>query len=163
MTEFKLQGEATTEGDELAPREFKVIPAGTVLLAEVLSVEVRDSFFWLDVEDHSKGKQKEVNFKFGIVDKGEFNNWKVYGTTPTTFNVNEKCKLRRWVEEIFAFDALPSGFEFDTDDLIGEPVNVVIGHRTYNDKTTGKPVTKVFVESLVRFSGGFEETTDDQF
>lgn len=163
MAQFTLEESVppsdTPDGEK---KEYKVIPAGKYL-AEILDVEVRDGFFWVDVEDHSKGKQKKVNFKFAVDEDGEWKNWKVFGDTPTTFNNHENCKLRRWVEEIFAYDDLPAGFKLDTSDLIGQPVYMIVAHKTYNDKTTGQPVTKAFVENLVRYTGGYEETSEQAF
>lgn len=163
MTQFTMPAEETTEEGGTAPKEFKLLPDGAILLAEVLEAEERDSFFWIDKEDHSKGKQREVNFKFAIIEEGEYKGWKVWGTTPTTFNHNENCKLRHWVEEIFAWDEVPAGTTFDTSDLLGQPVSVIIAHKDYVDKTTGKDKTRVFVENLVRYDEGYEETTLNAF
>ncbi len=163
MTQFTMPAPVEEADGGTAPKEFKLLPQGAILLAEVLEAEVRDSFFWVDVEDHSKGKQKEVSFKFAIIEDGPYKGWKVWGNTPTTFNHNENCKLRHWVEEIFAWNEVPAGTSFDTADLLGQPVNVIIGHRTYNDKNTGESKTRVFVENLVRWDESYEETTDTAF
>jgi hypothetical protein len=158
MATFTLGQSGNGEGGELV-----LLPAGTPLLAEVVKVEVKDHpFFWKDKDDHSKGKQEQVAFTFKVIDEEFFGRF-VYGDTPTTFNDNERCKLRRWVEEIFAFDNLAPGFEFETDTLVANPVYVVMRHDTYNDKITGEPKTVQRVDTLIRFEGGYEESSDDAF
>lgn len=159
MTMFTLE-DTTTGGDEGA-KEFSLIPAG-MHLTEVVGAEVRESFFWEDPEDHSKGKQNEVSFKFIITDgpsKGRF----IWGKTPTTFNNNERCKLRHWVQEIFGVDEISPGFQFELSDLVGEPVNIEVGHRSWTDKTTGLPKSAANVDNVVRYAGISEETLDDAF
>lgn len=153
---FTLEDTATTE-----EAEFSIIPIGT-FLAEVVDAEVRDSFFDLDRDKPELGKQKEVSFKF-IIREGPAESRFIWGKTPTTFNNNEKCKLRHWVEEIFGVDELSPGFQFELTDLIGEPVNVVVAHRSWNDKVTGKPKTAANVDAVVRFAGSIEESIDDAF
>lgn len=134
-------------------RTFAPLPAGEIMLAEVVDVEERDSFFWVDKEDESKGKQREINWKFRIVDPTypEYAGRFVWGRTPTTFTTHENCKLRLWAEEVFGskFDV---GFDFDLPDLIGQDVRVVIGNETYFSKKLDKQVTKDFVDSLLRAS-----------
>lgn len=143
--------------------EVSLLPAGVPLLAEVVKAEVREHpFFWKDKNDHSKGKEEQVSFTFKILDD-EFNGRFVYGDTPTIFNDNERCKLRRWVEEIFAFDSLAPGFQFGLDDTVGNPVYVIMRHETYTDKTTNMPKTVQRVDSLTRYVGGYEESSDDAF
>jgi len=157
MSLFTL--EDTTSGDDA--QEFSIVPVGT-FQAEVVDAEVRDSFFDLDRDKPELGKQKEVSFKFVLKDgpaKGRF----IWGKTPTTFNNNEKCKLRHWVEEIFGVDELSPGFQFELTDLIGEPVNVVVAHRSWNDKTTGQPKSAANVDTVVRYMGSVEESIDDAF
>jgi len=148
------------EAPETNERVRALLPAGEVFVAQVLDAEERDSFFWIDKDDHSQGKQREVSFKFKILDEGEFFEQYAYGKTSTAFNMGDRCKLRLWVEEILAIDELTPGFELDLEMLIGNPVNIVIGHNTYNDKKTGLPKTNAFVESVLRYT---EEDTVDSF
>lgn len=128
---------------------FEIIPEGTILSTVVEKAEVKDSFFWNDKEDHSKGKQQEVAFTFKVTEDGEYLDRKIFGRTSTAFTTHDNCKLRRWVEEIFAFIDLPVGFEFNTDNLQDQPVQVVVGLNKYTDKK-GDPQERNFADNLIR-------------
>lgn len=157
MTTFVLTQSTSGEGTQ------ELLPTGVLLYAEVANVEVREHpFFLKDKDDPSKGKQEQVSFRFLIMDE-QYAGRTVFGDTPTTFNDNERCKLRRWVEEIFAFDTLTPGFQFELSDLVGNPVYVIMRTETYNDKKTGEQKTVQRVDSLVRVEGTYEETSDDAF
>lgn len=129
MAEFILTASDTLdEGVEGGAREYTLIPEGSILDAEILDVEVRDSYyFWVDPDDHSKGKEKEVSFKFKVTEPGPNKDDWIWGSTSTVFNTHPNCKLRLWVEEIFAVeDSLPADFTLDTSDLKGQPVRIVV-------------------------------------
>jgi hypothetical protein len=117
MTEFVLE-----------EQDFQLIPEGDVLAAEVAQCEVRDTPF--DDDKNPGEKQKEVSFRFEITESGEFYGRTVFGRTPTTFNTNENCKLRQWVQELLGMDKLPENFRFNTDTLIGLPCRVSVAQRT---------------------------------
>lgn len=139
-------------GDTLILEEapvYELLPADLVVMAEVVSAAVKDSLFWIDKDNHSLGKQKEVAFKFKVTEDGPYYDRFVYGRTSTTFNSNDNCRLRQWVEEIFAFGDLPVGFEFDTDSLAGQPVKIVVGINEYTDKKGDFKQTN-YVLSLLR-------------
>lgn len=129
--------------------DFAVIPAGTKLEALVEAVKVEDSFFWNDKDDHSKGKQKKVSFKFKVDDEenSDYNGRILFGDTNTKFNNHPNCHLYTWVSEIYGVDELPVGFKLDLEDLVG--LNVVVELDTYKKKTdkegqeTGNKVTGV--------------------
>lgn len=118
MAEFKL-----TEGTQF---EYESLPADSVLEAEVVDVTVEDSFFWVDDNDHSKGKKQQVSFRFRVTD-GEYAGRNFWGNTPTYFDSSPNCRLRVWVEELLGADELPVGFSFDTDMLVGAPCRIVLG------------------------------------
>lgn len=143
---FKL-----TESDG---EEYVAIPANSVLLAEVLKVEERDSFFWNDVDDHSKGKQREVSFRFKVIDDGEYNGRNIWGKTPTTFSTHPDCKLRVWVQEILGVDDLPKDFEFEEEDLEGSEVKIVVSNYDKKNKD-GSITTKDQVADVMR-AGDFQ-------
>jgi hypothetical protein len=132
---------------------FELIPEETILEAEVVNCEQRETPFWIDVDDHSKGKQEEISFRFKVTEPGEFFGRTLFGRTPPWFNTSPKCRLRIWTQEILGVDELAEGFEFDTDDLITMPVKIVIGHQTIKK---GKPDEEVRdrVVDLIRMDGG---------
>lgn len=137
--------------------DYVVVPAGTYY-AEVVSVTVRDSNF--DDERNPGQKQKEVRFQFRIVDDRypDVNGQFVWGRTPTTFTNHENCKLRMWVEEIFNFNTLPVGFEFDTDSMVGQPVQVVVKNRNGRDRD-GNPKVFASVDTVLRVAT-YEDSSD---
>lgn len=143
MTEFVLE-----EGVD-----FQLIPDGEVLAAEVIVCEVRETPF--DDEKNPGEKQKEVSFRFQVTEPGEYENRQVFGRTPTTFNSNEACKLRMWVQELLGMDKLPEKFRFNTDTLIGLPCRVSVSQRTSkpSDKNPrGK--TSNYVFDVLRANSG---------
>lgn len=131
--------------------EFPVIPENAVLAAEIVDCKERETMWDIDKEDPTKGKQREVSFRFRITEDGDWYNRQVFGRTPTTFSTHPDCKLRVWVQEILDFDELPADFEFEPEDLVGMTTRVLIGNRPKNnaDGTVGK---KEFVESVQRLS-----------
>jgi hypothetical protein len=153
MAEFELEDSP----------EFVAIPEGEVLEAEIVSAEVKESPFWKDQNDHSKGKQQQVGFKFRIVESGEYEDRVIFGNTPTTFTSHPDCKLRVWVLEILGEDEFPLGFRFNTDNLVGMFVKVVVGNydKKNADGTTSK---RDRVDTLIRLSGGaeFEEFSEPE-
>ena len=132
--------------------EIQAIPANEVLAAEIVTCEERETPFWIDDKDHSKGKQRQVSFWFRITEDGEYYGRNLFGNTPTTFSTHPDCKLRIWVQEVLDMDSLPEGFEFEPSDLEGLPVKVVVGNRPKTNQD-GSVTQKDFVEQVIRLSG----------
>lgn len=147
-------GETFTLGETIAT-EYPVTPPGTYY-AVVESVTTRDSRYL----DDNGNKQKEVAFRFKIVDDRypESDGNLVFGRTSNKFTNHENCKLRQWVLEIFGYNDVPLGFNFDTDDLVGQPVQVVISNNEGKDKE-GNPRTYVNVDTLLRVNA-YEDSSD---
>lgn len=103
------------------------IPGDTTMEAVVAEVKEQDSRWLVDDDDPSKGKKREISFRFAITEEGEFNDRWVWGSTPPWFNDSPKCKFRIWVQEILGVDELPVGFNVELDDLVGAPVRIHIG------------------------------------
>lgn len=139
--------------EEREDTEFEVIPADTVLETTLEEVEVKESPFWLDDDDHSKGKKKQVSFKFKVTEEGDYKNRVLWGNTPTTFSTHPDCKLRVWVQEILGQDDLGGGFTFDTDHIEGLPVKVVVGNRTGRHQD-GTPKVKDYADGVIRMESG---------
>jgi hypothetical protein len=165
-----------------AAEVFDVIPEGAILEAEVISAKEQDSFFWIDKNDESKGKQREVSFRFVITDDAEyavekedergnvaqelvsFTNRQLFGRTPTTFSNHPDCKLRVWVQEILQLDDIPVDFELDQEEdgsipaLEGMPVKVAVSH--YQKKNAdGSYSPKEQVSDVMRI-GGFADASE---
>jgi hypothetical protein len=151
MTEFVLE-----EG-----QEFALIPEGEVLAAEVIACEVRETPF--DDEKNPGQKQKEVSFRFQITEQGDYHARHVFGRTPTTFNTNDACKLRQWVQELLGMDKLPENFRFNTDTLIGLPCRVSVAQRTSKPSTANpRGKTSNYVFDVLRVNSG-SLLVDDPF
>lgn len=113
--------------------DFRLIPDGTILTAEIIRCEDRETPFKDEKKSEETGKdvmQREVSFTFQVTEPGEFYARTVFGRTPTTFNTSEQCKLRLWVQELLAIDLLPEKFRFSTDTLEGLPCRIAVGVRT---------------------------------
>lgn len=131
---------------------FEAIPADTILECEVEQVEDRETPFWIDRNDESKGKQRQVSFRFRVTGPEEYKGRVLFGNTPTTFSNHPDCKLRVWVQEILGQDQLPVGFKLDLSQLEGAPVKVAIGNRD-KKAADGSTVTKDFVADVMRVTG----------
>lgn len=118
------------------------IPDGTVVDAELVEVGERDGRFWIDKDDHSKGKQREINWKFRITEDGPFFDRFVWGNTPTWFDNHPACKFRIWTQELLGYDELPLGFELDIEDLPGQPCRIRVKLWESNGKS-GNEVSDV--------------------
>jgi hypothetical protein len=114
------------------------IPEKAVFEAEILSVELRDTR-WDDEyntdEDGNPLKKKEYNFKFGVLDEGEFKDRWVWGSTSNWFADDPRCRLTQWIKAILDEDILPEGFVFDTDNLVNMRCRVIIGAKQRKNGT----------------------------
>lgn len=137
---------------------FEAIPEDTILEAEIDTVEERETPFDIDKNDPSKGKQRQVSFKFRVTQEGEHNGRVLFGNTTTTFSNHPDCKLRVWVQEILGQDKLPLGFKLDLSQLEGAPIKVVVGNRT-KKAADGTDVVKDYVDTVMRVTG-FADAAD---
>lgn len=133
---------------ELRLEETKMpdaIPDGTVLPAVVETILERESPFKKD----DGSTQMEVNFRFRVT-SGEYKDRVLFGTTPTTFSTDPRCKLRVWVQEIMGMDELPANTKVDTDHLQGLTCNIVVAER-FSKGADGKTlVSKNRVQDVKR-------------
>lgn len=129
------------EDRSASPTQGEIIENHTVVEAEVTKVEEQDSFF---IDEETGLKKRQVGFEFTIRG-GEFDGKRIWGTTPTTWSTDERCKLRIWAQEVLGCE-IPAGVPLDTDDLTGKHCRVVVGLRT--NKTTG--IQKNFASDVMR-------------
>lgn len=130
--------------DDQGYPERTPIPDKSSFEAVLLSVEQQDSRWDLDDTDPSKGKKKELVFKFEIMDPdGEFNERWVWGRTTSAFTTHPSNKLRQWVQGILDEDVLPDGFVLDTTALVDRRCRVIVGAREKKTGGVGNFVTDV--------------------
>ncbi len=98
-------------------------PHESVFEAEVLEVKHQNSRWKFDNSDEFK---KEFNFKFRVLDAGDFHDRFFWGSTPEWFSNDPRCKLQRWIKSVYDEPVLPQGFELDTDDLADMRCIIVI-------------------------------------
>lgn len=111
--------------------EFALIPAGTVLRAQVNKVS-KDTKPW---KNKTTGEAiVKVSFEFQVIEEGEFENRRVWGETWPEFTDDAGCVLRAWVQEILGVDTLEPGFSFRPSDLVGLTTRIDVGI----DSWTGK-------------------------
>lgn len=146
--------------EEREEGSFSVIPADTILEAEIESVKKIVKPF----TDDNGDPVRRVEFAFRIIDDN-FHGRKVWGDTPTTFTTHPDCKLRAWVQEALAVSELPKSFTFNTDSLQGEKVRVVVGVREW--VKDGETQQRNFVTDVLRSRDAnslpVNEFSDDPF
>lgn len=136
----------------------EIIPADTIVEAELINAEERETPFWVDDKDHSKGKSQQVSYTFKVVDGGEYNDKLIFGNTSTYYS--DTSKFGSWVRELLAMDELPD--EFDLEALIGARVKVIVGNR--QKEINGEMVTSGhFAETIARLADDDYIAADDAF
>lgn len=131
---------------------FEAIPQDTVVEAEIEQVEERVTPFDIDKNDPSKGKQKQVSFRFRVTGPSEYEGRVLFGNTTTNFSNHPDCKLRVWVQEILGQDQLPVGFKLDLEQLEGAPIKVVVGNKPKKN-ADGTESVRDFADQLIRVTG----------
>ncbi len=131
----------------------EVMDNHTVVEAEVTTVKEDDSFF----KDDDGNTKRQVSFEFTVTDPN-YEGRRVWGSTPTTWSTDERCKLRIWAQEILGCE-IPAGVPLDTDDLVGKRCRVVVGLRT--NKTTG--IQKNFASDVMRLKTPVSSNSNQPF
>lgn len=117
---------------EPASRERKIIPHDTELLVQVVDISEKEINYTRD--DGSKATV--INFKFKIIEPGEFYDQWVWGETWPDFYPGNRCRLYRWVAELYGEQKLPDNFELDFGHLIGKVAKANIGYES-GDRADG--------------------------
>jgi len=136
----------TVPPEEGEKKEFDIIPDDTILGAVVVKSEKAVKPY----KDDDGNPIIKVEFSFKVTDEGEYRNRRVWGETPTTFTTHPDCKLRAWVQEALAVAELPKDFTFNLADLNDQPVRVVVGVRSWTDKSTGNLQERNYVKDVIR-------------
>lgn len=121
---------------------FELLPEDSVIEVTVSNIETSE---WTDPA--TAETRKNLNWTFTINTPGEWETKRIWGNTSLVFNTNPNCKLRNWSQSILNTE-LDSGFQLDTDDLIGRRARVVVGHKDGKDRE-GKAVKRQFVADLL--------------
>ena len=137
---------------------FEPIPDQTIVEADIESVEERETPWDVDDNDPSKGKAKQVSFKFRVTGPEEYKGRVLFGNTTTTFSNHPDCKLRVWTQEILGQDKLPLGFKLDLEQLEGAPIKVLVGHKI-KTAADGTKIPRDYADSLLRVTG-FADAAD---
>ncbi len=120
--------EAVAEGGDVGSdgtrREYEKIPGGTWVDATVVKVAEETKPFKDDDGNEITKVAFTFEFQYGGQDR------KAWGETSTKFVFHPNCKLRNWSQEILATD-LPEEFVLNTDHLVGEKCQVLIGYREW--------------------------------
>ena len=143
MPVFELK--ETTLDDEEVRKEFPVIPEDTILRAEVVEVKQETKPF----KDDDGNPVVKVVFQFKVTDD-DFTRQRVWGETPVTFTNHPDCKLRSWMQEIMGGEIDVVGTKVNTDDLVGCECRIVVGNRSWTDKTTGEVKRRHFAKDVLR-------------
>jgi hypothetical protein len=84
----------------------------------------------------------EVSFKFRIVG-GDFDGRWVWGSANASWDETDGCRLFGWTKEIMGVDTLPSGFVFDTDNLVSLNCRIHVQQYVKSDGSIGNKVKNV--------------------
>lgn len=104
---------------------------GKVVRAKILDIKEKETPFWIDDEDHSKGKKMQFNFRFECLD--EIKGWPesvgkwFWGSTGTVLSRHPNCHLYQWVCAIAQVDEIEAGYKVDMTDLIDLECNILLG------------------------------------
>lgn len=150
---------SASSGGSDTPEE--IIPNG-IYLAVLEDAKERDSNFLVNKDKPELGKEREINYKFKIIDE-RYPDRVVWGTTPTWFTLSEKCKFRNWVQEILNVDELDEGFDFELEQLFDMPVNVQIENKEYFSKKYNENRTATNVVNVIRYTDDDDYPDDDSF
>ncbi len=118
-----------------SPDDFELIPEHDIVSARLQDVTMR-TFTW-DGEEVEKLKWTVV-----ITDPGPWQGKELFGDTSTNFTVHPNCKAYNWAKALTG-KSYDNGEELDTDDLLGLPCRVMIGHKKDKGGTTWMRVREV--------------------
>ncbi len=101
---------------EATESDFELIPEGTVVAAVVKEIEHKELSFG-----------PRLNWKFDVTE-GEYKGWTVNDGTSPKFSIDPPSKMYEWAVQLLQ-RTFEVGDTIDTDDLIGLPCRIEIGHK----------------------------------
>lgn len=105
---------------EATESDFEIIPEGEIVVAKVMEIEEKE-FDW----------GKRLNWRF-LVTEGEHQGLNINDGTSPKFSIDPASKLYEWACALLG-RTFELGDKIDTDDLIGLPCRIEVGHKP--DKT----------------------------
>lgn len=124
--------------------ERQPIPNNSYFEAVVLDITEQESLWDIDENDPSKGKKKQLSWKFKIIDPGgEFDNRYVWGTTSMFFSTSPQNKLRQWIQAVLNIPVLPEGYAVDTEELHNKQCLIIVGAKEKRAGGISNRVTEV--------------------
>ena len=105
--------------------EFALIDENEIINCRLTNVENND--FVYDGEDIHR-----LRWLFTIMEDGQWKGKTLFGDTSTTFTAHPNCKAYNWAVAISGRN-FENGEDFDTDDLIGLPCRIIVGHKAGKD------------------------------
>jgi hypothetical protein len=119
---YVLQEPQSTE------QEGGPIPDDSFLEVEILGI--REAF--RENKDKTE-KYEKLRWRFQVADpESDFDGRVLFGETSRSFVCHRDCKLYAWTQQIMGYE-LPTGFELETDDLIGRRCIVHVGAEERKD------------------------------
>ena len=125
--------------EETGGGDFLTLPADTIIPVIVDSIEERN----VPGKDGGSGWDK-LNFRFKILDLpdalqeqyGVLVGSTIFGSVSARLTTHPDNKLRQWSEALLDLGELDSGFELDTDMLVGRKARAVVGLWTRKSDNT---------------------------
>ncbi len=127
---------------------FEMIPEGEIVAAKVVGIEGK-SFDWGD----------RLNWKFEVTEKGNWDGYKINGSTSLKFTIDPPSKFYEWSVELLG-RTFEVGESVETDDLIGLPCRIEIEWQEDKDDEK-KHWMRAY--SLIRARGTSGVTSEDVF
>lgn len=128
---------------------FEMIPEGTIIGAKVSEIEQKT----LDFGDR-------LNWKFEIIESGQFEGYRINGSTSMKFTIDPPSKFYEWATQILG-RTFEVGEAVDTDDLIGLPCRIEIEHKA--DKDDPERMWMRVATVIAPRDGGTPKTAEDVF
>lgn len=100
--------------------DFVLIPEGTVVVAMVKEIEEKELSFG-----------PRLNWKFEVTE-GEYKGWTINDGTSPKFSIDPPSKMYEWTVQLLQ-RTFEVGDPMNTDDLIGLPCRIEIGHKPDKD------------------------------
>lgn len=120
----KLKGTPPSSGEGGRP---ELIAQNDIVDARLANVEVRSFSF----ENRETGVMEDVTklrWDFVVLDEGDWKGKTIFGDTSTNFTNHPNCKAFNWVASLTGRQ-YEEGEDLDTDDLLGLPCRIIIGHK----------------------------------
>lgn len=129
--------------------KWEKYPVGSRVSARVADIEL-DEWSFTDKKTNELKNVQQIKWTFTIMDKGTWQGKDVFGKTTTNFVAHPNCKAYSWASAITQREPA-EGESLDTDQLIGLPCVIEIGHsKPDKEGRTWMRVDKVYPASMAQ-------------